>query len=75
MLLSCWGQPNEGDPKAKENHITSQAVCMDQPEREGEREKPGIGEAGKISARVPNGLKSKAKKQSRVISLKFGVMC
>ena len=50
MLLSCWGQPNEGDPKAKENHITSQAVWMDQPEREREREreKPGIGEAGKI---------------------------
>ena len=37
MLLSCWGQPNEGDPKAKENHITSQAVLMDQPERERER--------------------------------------
>lgn len=48
MLLSCWGQPNGRDPKARENPITSQAVWMDQPERERERKKPGIGEAEKI---------------------------
>ena len=60
MLLSCWGQPNEGDPKAKENHITSQAVWMDQPERERERERSlELEKQGKSKLGYQMGLKVK----------------
>ena len=59
MLLSCWGQPNGRDPIDRENHITSQAVWMDQPERERESQELEKQRKSKLGYQMGSELKQR----------------